>query len=341
MAEVRCVAGLPPAAIRLLEGAGESSLFLQPRWLEAMGRAYPRLRPAHLILEESGEVTGVVPLLEKRVWGLTEVVSNPFGSCGGPVLSTAASRGGLRALLEAFHRRARRRGVFRFEMTLCRPAPMLREELTAVLGAHARPGSTWIIDLQGGEEAVWNGYEGRARTAARRAREFGVSVAPEAGEEALAALHALHRAQGRGRAIPWHHPRESLAEVLAVLGEDARVWLARHRGRVVAGALVLANRGADSHAWVTGASEEARPLHAFTLLMHEAIADAARGGQQAWDFGASADDPRVEFFKRAFGGGPQETLRFFYEAAWVAPARRRLLPSGGASTLRRLWIGRP
>ena len=110
MAEVRCVAGLPPAAIRLLEGAGESSLFLQPRWLEAMGRAYPRLRPAHLILEESGEVTGVVPLLEKRVWGLTEVVSNPFGSCGGPVLSTAASRGGLRALLEAFHRRARRRG---------------------------------------------------------------------------------------------------------------------------------------------------------------------------------------------------------------------------------------
>ncbi len=147
--------------------------------------------------------------------------------------------------------------------------------------------------------------------------------------------------QGRRRPIPWYHAREGLAAVKAVLGDDARVWLARHEGKTLAAALVLSNPGADAHAWVTGAADTARPVHAFTLLMHEAIVDAARRGQRVWDFGASADDPRVEFFKRAFGGGSKETLRFFHEAAWVPAARWRLLPSGGPSTLRRLWLGRP
>lgn len=341
MPSVRVTTELPPQAMRLLERAGGTLLFHQPRWIEAMRRAYPRFRPAHLLLEEDGSLSGVLPVMEKRAWGLGEVVSSPFGTYGGPILDAGASRDGVRALAKGFLARARRFGIFRFEMTLFDAAPHTREDLVAVLGGFAVPSGTWIIDLGAGEEAVWNGYEGRARTAVRRARELGVAAAVEDGDDAIAALHGLHEGQGRRRPIPWYHAREGLAAVKEVLGEDARVWLARHEGKPVAGALVLSNPGADVHAWVTGASDAARPVHAFTLLMHEAIADAARRGQRVWDFGASADDPRVEFFKRAFGGGAKETLRFFHEAVWVAPARRRLLPSGGPSTLRRLWLGRP
>ncbi len=139
MPRVRLATELPSAATGLLDRAGTIVLFHQPRWIEAMRRAYPRFRPAHLVLEEDGAITGVLPVLEKHVCGLGEIVSNPFGTYGGPILDANATREGVRALAAAFLARARRLGVFRFEMSMLDAAAATREDLAAVLGDFAVP----------------------------------------------------------------------------------------------------------------------------------------------------------------------------------------------------------
>jgi hypothetical protein len=80
--------------------------------------------------------------------------------------------------------------------------------------------------------------------------------------------------------------------------------------------------GREAHPWITGAVPESRPVEAFQLLMHEAIADAANRGVPLWNFGPSAGRRTVEHFKTAFGGRSQPFLRYHHEAPWVRWARR-------------------
>ncbi len=323
MGAPRLVSETPPGLDALVESDPRSVLFLRPRWLSALARAYPDFRVRYLAAGEPGRLRGVLPLMERRWLGLRETVSLPFGTYGGPLLADPGDGDTARDLAAAFLARARRPFSFRWEMTVADAPPRPAAGLEAVLGRWRRPGRTLTIDLGGGPDAVWEAYEGRARTSVRKSVQSGVTVAVEPGAAALDVLHRLHAAQGRTREVPWHHSRRALDAVAEVLGpEEARVFVARHRGEPVCAALVLSRVGREAIPWVTGARPESRPLNAFHHLMHTAIRDAAARGCRTWNFGASAESDRVERFKTAFGARPKPLLRYFHESAWVPRLRR-------------------
>ena len=313
---------LSPEAARLLTGDPGRVLFLRPLWMRALAQAYPRFRFRYEVLRDGGETVGVLPLVEVPHWGWREVVSLPFGTYGGPVLAPGVSRDGARALVDRFRRRAQGGRTARFEMTLFDPPPEVEAAVEEELGSYRVPAETWLIDLQGGPEALWRGYEGRARTSVRKARKAGVTVAAELGGEAVETLFRLHAAQGESRAVPWHHPRRALETVRDALGENARIWVARREGQALCAALVLYNPGLEVHPWVTGASDASRSVNAFSLLMHAAMEDAAGRGFRTWNFGPSAGSQSVSYFKASFGGGPHPLLRVFFEAGWIGWGRR-------------------
>jgi hypothetical protein len=313
----------PTPRIRdLLDGDPRGLLFLQPRWLDALTRAFPRFRPCHVLAEADGEIAAVLPLVEIRKAGAMEIVSLPFGSYGGPVLAPGADPEAVRPLIREFVRRTHGSRVFRHELTLFEPVEAVARIVEEEMGERRVPTQTWIIDLDRGREALWESYEGRARTAVRKAQKDGVTARIETGPEAVDAFYVVHRAQGKTRPIPWHHRREALGTIADILGEDAAIWIARHEGRAVCGALVLTRPGCEAHPWVTGALPESRPLNAFPLLMHLAMEHAADRGCRRWNFGPSAGSEKVEYFKTAFGGSPQPILRYHHEAWWVPWARR-------------------
>ncbi len=313
---------LPTRIRELLDGQGP--LYLQPHWLDALSRAYPRFHPRHLVLYEDGRSAGVLPVVETlRLRGFgAEVVSLPFGSYGGPVLAPGVDIEGARLLVRAYRRFIDRRRVFRHDLTAFEVPEAVGRVLNEELGDLRVPDRTWLIDLDRKASARWDSYEGRARTAVRKARKSGVTAGIETGSEAVDVFFELHRAQSLTRANSWHHAREALAAVVEALGADAQIWVARHEGRPVCAALVVVRPGREAHPWLTGAIPASRPLNAFQYLVHEAMEHAAENGCRLWNFGPSAGSESVEYFKTGFSGRWEPLMKYYREASWVPVVRR-------------------
>ena len=62
----------PEAWDELRKQDPRASLFLSPRWMTALTRAYPRYRPLYLIAREEGEVRGMIPLVRMTRLGLSQ-----------------------------------------------------------------------------------------------------------------------------------------------------------------------------------------------------------------------------------------------------------------------------
>jgi hypothetical protein len=284
--------------------------------MEALVCAYPEIHPRVLVLEEAGTAHGFLPYAEIPRARWREIVSLPFGTHGGPVVSAAASPAGIRALVEAFARRLRAPRVFRHELSVCDPSPALREPLVRALGDRLIESTTQVLDLTGGESALWEGYEQQLRRSVRRAGRAQVTVRP-AGPEGLDAFHALYAAQTRSFPIPWSHGLPALRALTASPGIHARFWIASRAGRDLCAQMVLERPDRDLHLWISGADPASRPVAAFHLLLHELILEASRRGFRELHLGSSLGNRGVESFKRAFRPRERPLLRFYHQARWA------------------------
>lgn len=314
---VHALSNPPAEAERLLEEDPRATIFLHPKWMNALVRGYPRLSPRYLVVEEDGEVAGFTPLAEIRPGGFREVVSMPFGTHGGPVLARGISEEGIRLLHREFVALTRRFGTARFEMTLFDPSETLTRELESALGSHRVTAATRLLDLTPGPEDLWKGYTQQLRRSVRVARKAGVEVREEPGTAGLDAFSRLYAGQSREWDIPWHHSRAALGEIVDSLGDDARIWVASHEGKDVCAQLTLYHEGREVHLWLSGAGPESRPVAAFHLLLAAIAEDAARKGYSWQSFGSSLGNPGVEKFKESFRPRSRPVVRFHHQAGWV------------------------
>ncbi len=323
MLRVERSAEAPRDWARLWEEDPRATLFLHPRWMEAITRAHPRYRPLYLLATDAGRLAGMVPLVRLRRLGLDQYLSMPFGTHGGPLLAVDADPATAGSLGKAFRRLVRGSRTLRYEMTVYDPPEPLRGSLALSLGDSFQDFRTHVIDLRPGFEELWlHGYDRNTRNCVRMAERAGVTVAEERGEEAIAILHRLQAEQARGWEGITPYSEEAFRAVVESLGEDARIYLARREGVPLAACMYLEHGGREIHPWVSGSAPSARPVRAYHKLMNDALRDACARGLALWNFGGSGGNPNIEFFKESFGASPVPVLRCFHVAGWWRRLRK-------------------
>jgi CelD/BcsL family acetyltransferase involved in cellulose biosynthesis len=308
----------------LVSGDPGATLFQHPRWMNALLHAYPGYRPSVWTARDGGRAIGFLPAVTFRRFAFRQLVSLPFGSPGGPLVSGPEGGEAGRALLEAFRRAAEALDVMRWELTLYDPPPALREAVPVALRVPGQELRTHVLDLTPGAAGLWERvYHRGARRSVEGAERAGVTVMSGRDPESLADLSRLHRDQSREWVGIPPHSGEAIERMSAFFGDDARVYRAVRDGRTLAACLILEHEGKDAVPWVSGALPEAREVSAFHLLMHTAIAEAAGRGCRRWHFGGSGGNPRIEFFKESFGAAAVPVLRCHRLAGWARPLRPR------------------
>src|SRR5215468_121045 len=271
--------------------------FHSPAWARIWSR-YRRgaLRPAPRAVEFSDGRSAVLPLCERpgsllRAGGH---LSSPAGTYGGWIAAAPLEKEHA-ALLLAYLASEVPGLVWRVN-----PWDAHAAELARGLG---REEETRALDLAPGFEALERGFAPNARWGARRARregiEVGVAVEPR-DWEAYYAAYAASLARWGERAAS-RHGWELFAAIRDVDPEHARLWVARLRGEVIAGALICY---AAQHAawWHSAARAEHFAKQPMNLLLGEILRDACAQGLAVFDMGPSRELPGVERFKASFGG---------------------------------------
>jgi len=166
----------------------------------------------------------------------------------------------------------------------------------------AQPDHTRVLRLGQGMETLRQRFHRSHRRGLTRAQRAGLSVSLARDDEDWAMYYRCYEAsleRWGERATSRYEPR-LFEEIRRQAGPHARLWLARHEGEPVAGALLL---HCEAHAaYWHGASRadhlHLRPVH---LLMHELFAQCAAEGIELFDFNPSGGVAGVEQFKIGFG----------------------------------------
>jgi hypothetical protein len=290
---------------------------------EALGH-WDHSADASFALREDGRLVAVMPLRAITYRRLRLLDACDVESLGGPAVLEGLGRRLAARVREAAILEARERATgtpMELRVVLPPLAPALRgDDAPRVnplleLGLENTLTQTWVVDLRPGTDALWEGLEGRARTAVRKAERVGIQVRDARPDTAdLDAYEQLHLATcARTGAQP--HPRAYFEAIWAHFLSAGLAWilLAEHDGAVVAARNFGVYKGA-ALTWTAAGLDEAGPLGANAMLQWEAMRRLAAEGVEWCETGesfpnaADAKQRGLSEFKRSFGGD----LRPFY-----------------------------
>jgi hypothetical protein len=285
-----------------------------PPWIDALCST-ERYRDASRLYELGDGARMVLPLVSRARWpgALAPRASMPHAWGMGGLLSerapTDAEIGALQADLA---------GIGALSLRI-RPNPLqgrLWEGWTGK-GVTTAQGYAHVLDLEGGEERVWEErLKKNARREVRRAEKAGVQVEGDCTGRLLPVYEELvhrsverwARAQNEPLALArWRarrrDPPGKLRRIAETLGDSCMVWVAWHEGRPAAACIVLLGSNAsDTRAAMD--KDVAGPTSANSLLQWAAIQDACRRGCRHYHLGESSRGSGVAAYKEKFGAQP-------------------------------------
>lgn len=248
-----------------------------------------RYGSACMVSRDGGRVTGLLPIMHirSRLTG-DRVTSLPFSDACYPIADDIAT---ARALVDAARalRETTRAGFY--EM---RGVPILRTGEPAPAGGDFGAQShfsNYIIPLSEDTEAVRMTFARKAvRQSISKSERLGVSVRTGSGNADLDTFYSLYVKNRRRHGIP-PQPRKLFASILGKLTNEPRatLYLAEFEGRAAAALITLHYKGV-TYAKYEGVDESYRRILPIYPLFWSTIADAARRGDRAYDFGRTADD---------------------------------------------------
>jgi hypothetical protein len=165
--------------------------------------------------------------------------------------------------------------------------------------------ASFIIPLEGrSPETIWEGMEGRARTAIRKAEKLGVEVSWATSASDVHKFYQLHLETFRRTGLD-PFPSDFFSKMF--LHGWSRFALASYQGKTIAGVNIASYR--DTSFYMSGASSaEHQETNATYLLQWAAIQDAQKRGVRFYEVGEDLSDSpneklkQISRFKRAFGG---------------------------------------
>jgi hypothetical protein len=162
--------------------------------------------------------------------------------------------------------------------------------------------STYVLDVAGGEEAVWAGYASGQRRNVNATRRAGVTcrvASTERDWRAYVDLYAVTLAR-RGATSTSRYRPEFLQSLRALGPESCQLWLAELDGQLLAGAIHFYH---DRHvlAWHAANRLDTGKVYATKLLIHEAAVDAGRRGFVVYDLNVTGGHGGPERWKQLLG----------------------------------------
>jgi hypothetical protein len=280
--------------------ARERGLFYHdPRWITQLARAYDYPLTC-LTATESGRAVGCLALAEiPRLLGPRRLVSLPFSYAAGPLGETPEA---VLLLMQRAREIAEERRIGRLEIkqreSLFSPPP--------VGFVRVQHYSSYVLDIAGGESAVWERlHASSTRRGIRKAEKEGVAVSRASGEEEWLEMARLEEETAHRHGVP-APPRSFFLGACRKLQQDgvADLYLARLRGGGIAAGIVIW-KGPREWIYAYGASRpESLPFRPNHMLLWTAVRDAIAAGAR-FDFGRAAPEQEglVEF-KVRWGGQP-------------------------------------
>jgi lipid II:glycine glycyltransferase (peptidoglycan interpeptide bridge formation enzyme) len=161
---------------------------------------------------------------------------------------------------------------------------------------------THAVDLTIGPGCLWTNLSDANRRAIRKAERSGLEVAVANAIDDYRSYYECYQDSLRrwGDRATSHYPLELLLNMAEAAGDKAKLWLARHEGRVVSGSLVLYH-GQHAVYWHGASREESLHMRPSNLVHWQAIRDAHARGFRWFDFNPSGGHDGVARYKTTFG----------------------------------------
>ena len=169
--------------------------------------------------------------------------------------------------------------------------------------------ATWMVSIgDAAEDKLWDGMDGRARTAVRKALKSGITVVDGNERDWLEHYVKLHRETADREGLPGMP-----AEFFQAIWNDliprkiAHAYFAIEDEQPIAAIIIFMLKGAASYNSGAG-SRRAHEVEANSLLLWHALKVARTMGCHHFDFGeavpvtASGKSRNLSDFKRSFGG---------------------------------------
>jgi hypothetical protein len=283
--------------IATLPGA---TLYHDPRWLSLLSRAYG-LRLWLVTLERDAEMLAACVLAQsRRPFGSGRFIALPFSDSCPPLAQDDDAMDELlwqMALHEHFGRGCEVRGVNA-------PQPWLSSNCFA----------GWTLDLARPIADIERHYQRDVRRKMRRAQEAGVTIESGADAAMVKRFHDLQVETRLRLGLPAQPLRFfMLAHEIFNASGDLEVWIATHRGRDLAGAVLLRHHDCVHYKW--GARRLVEPSSANYLLIHTTIAHLA-GRARLADLGrCDTRNSGLSRFKRDWGAAPYPLSYSFFPFA--------------------------
>ena len=281
-------------------------------WTRAMGRSHRALRFS-TDARGSGDLYGV----GRRVAsGLYDVALGPSGLYASPEMEDSCSAGAISRIVAQL--RSIRITGFTWNVRFD------NDRLAQVLAAQQLPvqrTSTHVLRLAESYEKIFARYNATIRNQVRRTQHNGVSVRAVSSVDDVNTYYAIHT---RLAALKGNYSilyPVSLLTEMVLLRDHARLLVAEHEGRMIAGGLFFRD-GCSVMYWHGASDRDYSHLFPTSAVVDAAIHWALESGAAFFNFGGSGGLESLEQFKASWNAKPELNWAFQYSHPfWSRVAR--------------------
>lgn len=290
-----------------LERCPDATYFHTPEWMSLLAGSFPRWKGRVLIsVDDHGEWVALLPWMETLRFGLRTNLSMPFGTFGGPVVASGCPLEAGAELCRCLRPLSwNTRGLLLTEFeNRCLAWLGARDGRTVPGHAglyNVTEGTTHVLDLSGGAQAVWaERFAPQRRRQTTCARRRGLRVRRAGSPADWLAYASIYQEVARH----WHTRCRVPSGFFDRLSDNspsrAHLWVAEHEGEIVAGNLSFFYRD-QAISWSGTMRKEHASLHPAVALHHATIEEACAAGCRLYHLGPSPGLMGAARFKEQFG----------------------------------------
>jgi serine/alanine adding enzyme len=252
----------------------------------------------HLMAIESGQVVGVLPLvqLKSRLFG-NFMVSMPYFNYGGIV---ADSNEIAHQLLKAAHELRQQRGCSHIELRFDKQQKLELPQKTDKV--------TMLLDLPEDPEQLWQAIGSKRRSQVKRPIREGVEFI-SGGAELLDDFYYVFSKNMRDLGTPVYS-KQFFKEILSEFSENTFISVVRLNDEAVGAGFLIGHNGKLEIPWAS-TLRKVNSLGVNMFLYWNILKTAIEKNYRVFDFGRSSKDAGTLRFKKQWGGVEQQLFWYY------------------------------